>query len=165
MTHALDISADSPPDESSTRQRLIEHLRRVHGYACTAGSDANPNHWLAQGTSGERLRLRLQVDHCARQAHVARLEIAALASPSAPELLLYYVPGDELIYWVQVAQLKRRLPEWNRRAVRGRGTIRYAPAMSSASSGASPSVDPSANIAILVPLTALEHAAFRVESI
>jgi hypothetical protein len=105
--------------------------------------------------TGEILKIEYKTDWTARKTHNAFVETISVDTTNKPgwahssqaDYLIYYIPGDELIYIITFVSLRMRLPVWKKFPVRSIPNRGYN------------------TIGLLVPLCEFERIALEVISL
>lgn len=92
----------TPATRQEQRQGIDRHYRERRGDRC--------------------LRVEYKTDYTARRTGNAFVETVSVdtqdkpgwAHTSTSDVLLYYIPGDELVYCIVLATLREQLPRWKR---------------------------------------------------
>lgn len=96
-------------------------------YAIVPATDSEQrqgiDRWFKPRPFGKRFPVEYKTDTTAARTHNAFVETVSVDTANKPgwaytsqaKFLIYYIPGDELIYVIPFAALRGQLPHWSRR--------------------------------------------------
>jgi hypothetical protein len=147
---------------------VVRHLGETHGYTVRPSSREEQfqgiDYHVTNPATGNVRTVEVKADRWSQRTHNAFVETVSNDRTGRPgwvhtcaaDYLLYFVEGDDVLYWLDPQKLRDRLPEWTRRADRGDGPIRHAKPVPNGRYN---------TLGLLVPLAAFEALAEMTESL